>query len=107
MNRTMTLWILSVGLMSTVQMATPQAGARELDQQTFGMLSLGMTEAAVVARTGPPDRRLDNIEPTLLGQQLVSYQYIWGGDTNIGEWTTIITFSAQTNTVIHLSRDRK
>lgn len=89
------------------QLATPPASARELDQHTFGMLSLGMTEAAVVGRTGPPDRRLDNTQPTLLGQAVVSYQYIWGGDRNIGEWTTIITFSTQTNTVINLTRDRK
>ena len=107
MNQTMALWILTVGLMGIGQIAAQPASARELDQQTFGMLSLGMAEAAVVARTGPPDRRLDNIEPTLLGQQLVSYQYIWGGDTNMGEWTTIITFSARTNTVIYLTRDRK
>jgi hypothetical protein len=107
MNQTMAVWILSVGLVGIGQMAAPPAGARELDQQTFGMLSHGMTEAAVVGRTGPPDRRLDNIEPTLLGQRLVSYQYIWGGDTNKGEWTTIITFSAETNTVINLNRDRK
>jgi hypothetical protein len=107
MSQTIARWILTVGLMGIGQMSPPLADARELDQQTFGMLGLGMTEAAVVARTGPPDRRLDNIQPTLLGQVLMSYQYVWGGDTNMGEWTTIITFSAQTNTVIHLSRERK
>ena len=107
MNQTMAVWILTVGLMGIGQMAASPASARELDQQTFGMLSLGMAEPAVVGRTGPPDRCLDNIQPTLLGQVLVSYQYIWGGDTNNGEWTTIIAFSAQTNTVIHLTRDRK
>lgn len=85
MTHTMAVWILSVGLLGIGQMAAPSVGARELDQQTFGMLSRGMTEAAVVGRTGQPDRRLDNIAPTLLGQQLVSYQYVWGGDTNKGE----------------------
>ena len=50
MNQTMAVWILSVGLLGIGQMAAPSVGARELDQQTFGMLSRGMTEAAVVGR---------------------------------------------------------
>jgi hypothetical protein len=78
MSQTIARWILTVGLMGIGQMSPPLADARELDQQTFGMLGLGMTEAAVVARTGPPDRRLDNIQPTLLGQVLMSYQYVLG-----------------------------
>jgi len=81
--------------------------ARELDQDTYRMLSQGMTEAEVVGRAGQPDRRLDQFEPTQLNQRLVSYQYIWGGDTNNGEWTTTITFSANTNRVIRIDRDRR
>lgn len=107
MKYTMAVWIVSVGLMGIGQMAAPPACARELAQETFGMLSYGMTEAEVVGRAGQPDRRLDQFEPTPLNQQLVSYQYIWGGDTSKGEWTTTITFSARTNKVIHIDRDRK
>ena len=78
---------------------------RGVELETFGMLSYGMTEAEVVGRAGQPDRRLDQFEPTPLNQQLMSYQYVWGGDTSKGEWTTI-TFSATTNTVIRIDRDR-
>jgi hypothetical protein len=66
-----------------------------------------MTEPEVVGRTGQPDRRIDQFEPTPLSQRLVNYQYIWGGDTSKGEWTTTITFSANTNKVIRIDRDRK
>jgi hypothetical protein len=74
--------------------------------ETFGMMSHGMTEAEVVGRAGQPDRRLDQIEPTPQSQRLISYQYIWGGDTSKGEWTTTITFSGTTNKVIRIDRDR-
>jgi phage/plasmid-associated DNA primase len=60
-----------------------------------------------VGRAGQPDRRFDQFEPTLLHQQLVRYQYVWGGDTSKGEWTTTMTFSATTNNVIRIDRDRK
>lgn len=86
---------------------TSLLNARELDQDTYHMLSYGMTEAEVVARTGPPDRRTDQFEPTPLSQRLISYQYIWGGDTNRGEWTTTVTFSSNTNKVIRIDRDRR
>ena len=107
MKQTMAVWILSIGLVGIGQMAAPPAGARELELETFGMLSYEMTEAEVVGRSGQPDRRLDQFEPTPLNQQLVSYQYVWGGDTSKGEWTTTITFSAKTNKVIRIDRDRK
>jgi hypothetical protein len=81
--------------------------ARELDQEIYQMLSHGMTEAEVVARAGQPDRRIDQFEPTPLGQRLVSYQYIWGGDTGQGEWTTTVTFSSNTNKVIRIDRERR
>ncbi|HEV8326338.1 MAG TPA: hypothetical protein VGQ08_02545 [Nitrospiraceae bacterium] len=107
MKQTIAVWILSLGLVGIGQMTAPPAGARELELETFGMLSYGMTEAEVVGRAGQPDRRLDQFEPTPLNQQLVSYQYIWGGDTSKGEWTTTITFSAKTSKVIRIDRDRK
>ena len=53
--------------------------------ETYQLLSYGMAEAEVVGRTGQPDRRLDQFEPTSLGQRLISYQYIWGGETSKGE----------------------
>lgn len=81
--------------------------ARELDQETYQLLSYGMTEAEVVGRAGQPDRRIDQLEPTPLSQRIVSYQYIWGGDTNRGEWTTTITFSSNTNRVIRIDRERR
>lgn len=110
MKHTMAVWILIVGILGITgigQMATSPVGARELAQETFGMMSYGMTEAEVVGRAGQPDRRLDQIEPTPQSQRLVSYQYIWGGDTSKREWTTTITFSGSTNKVIRIGRDRK
>jgi hypothetical protein len=106
-KHTMAMWIVIVGIVCIGQMAALPTGARELAQKTFGMMSYGMTEAEVVGRAGQPDRRLDQFEPTPLSQRLVSYQYIWGGDTSKGEWTTTITFSATTNKVIRVDRDRK
>lgn len=100
--------LLTVGLTSTMWLCSLQsASARELSQETYHFVSHGMSEAEVMARTGPPDRRIDNYEPTPLGQRVVSYQYIWGGETSKGEWTTTVTFSANTNTVIRIDRDRK
>jgi hypothetical protein len=108
MSRHVAGWMLSIGVFGSVVggfgMATE---ARELDQDTYRMLSHGMTEADVVSRAGQPDRRLDQLEATQLNQRLVSYQYVWGGDTNNGEWTTTVTFSANTNRVIRIERDRK
>jgi hypothetical protein len=83
------------------------ANARELDQETYQLLSYGMTEAEVVGRAGQPDRRIDQFEPTPLSQRLISYQYIWGGDTGKGEWTTTVTFSSNTNKVIRIDRERR
>lgn len=107
MKQAMAVWMLSVGLVGIGQIGVPPVGARELEQETYHMLSYGMTEGEVVGRAGQPDRRLDQFEPTPLSQRLVSYQYIWGGDTNKGEWTTTITFSSNTNKVIRIDRDRK
>ena len=81
--------------------------ATEVNLETFGMLSQGMTEPEVVGRTGQPDRRIDQFEPTPLSQRLVSYQYIWNGDTSKGEWTTTVTFSANTNKAVRIDRERK
>ena len=83
------------------------AAARELAQETYQMLSYGMTEAEVVGRAGQPDRRIEQYEPTSLSQRITSYQYIWGGDTNRGEWTTTVTFSSNTNKVIRIDRERR
>lgn len=107
MTHRIAVWILIAGIVGVGQITTLLADARELAQETFGMMSYGMTEAEVVGRAGQPDRRLDQVEPTPQSQRLVSYQYIWGGDTSKGEWTTTITFSATTNTVIRIDRDRK
>ncbi len=108
MKHTMGAWMLSVTLAAgVVEIITSQVDARELDQETYRMLSHGMTEPEVVGRAGQPDRRLDQFEPTSLNQRLVSYQYVWGGETNQGEWTTTITFSANTNKVIRIDRDRR
>jgi hypothetical protein len=102
------VWLLSLWLLfGSGELAVPLVDARELDLETFGMLIHGMTEPEVVGRTGQPDRRIDQFEPTPLSQRLVSYQYIWGGDTSKGEWTTTITFSANTNKVLRIDRDRK
>lgn len=84
-----------------------QATARELSQETYHVLSQGMSEAEVVARTGPPDRRIETYEPTQLSQRVVSYQYIWNGETSKDEWTSTVTFSSNTNRVIRIDRDRK
>lgn len=101
-------WMLSIGVFwSVVGGFGIATEARELDQDTYRMLSHGMTEAEVVGRTGQPDRRLDQFEPTQLNQRLVSYQYVWSGETNNGEWTTTVTFSANTNRVIRIDRERK
>jgi len=83
------------------------ADARELGQEIYQMLSYGMTEAEVVGRAGQPDRRIDQFEPTPLSQRLISYQYIWGGETSKGEWTTTVTFSSNTNKVIRIDRERR
>jgi len=107
MKQTMAVWLLSLGLVGIGPVAVSPVDARELNLETFGMLSYGMTEAEVVGRTGQPDRRIDQFEPTTLSQRLVSYQYIWGGETGKGEWTTTITFSANTNKVIRIDRDRQ
>ncbi|MFO0699973.1 MAG: hypothetical protein U0236_12150 [Nitrospira sp.] len=100
-------WMMSAVLIGMWGAVTPTVSARELDQDTYRLLSHGMTEGEVVGRTGQPDRRLDQFEPTPLSQRLVRYQYIWSGDTSTGEWTTTITFSANTNKVIRIERDRK
>jgi len=107
MKQTMAVWLLSLGLVGIGTVAVSPVDARELNLETFGMLSHGMTEAEVVGRTGQPDRRIDQFEPTPLSQRLVSYQYVWGGETGKGEWTTTITFSANTNKVIRIDRDRQ
>lgn len=108
MSHHMAAWIRSVGvLLSIVGGFNVHLEARELDHDTYRMLSHGMTEAEVVSRAGQPDRRLDQLEPTQLSQRLVSYQYVWGGETSNGEWTTTVTFSANTNRVIRIDRDRK
>ncbi|MBS0166226.1 MAG: hypothetical protein JSR29_09100 [Nitrospira sp.] len=60
-----------------------------------------------MARTGQPDQRIDQYEPTSLNQRLVTYQYLWVGDAQKDEWTTTVTFSANTNKVLRLDRDRK
>lgn len=101
-------WMLSVGVVLSIAVGfSSRLEARELDQDIYRMLSYGMTEGEVVSRAGQPDRRLDQFEPTQLSQRLVSYQYVWGGDTSSGEWTTTVTFSANTNRVIRIDRDRK
>ena len=105
MYHQVTVCMFGIGLL--VGVVSARLEARELDQDTYRMLSHGMTEAEVVGRAGQPDRRLDQFEPTQLSQRLVSYQYVWGGDTNNGEWTTTVTFSANTNRVMRIDRDRK
>lgn len=101
-------WMIRLGLVAGMaQLIAAPASARELDPDVYRMLSYGMTEGEVVARTGQPDRRLDQFEPSPLSQRLISYQYIWGGNTSNGEWTTTVTFSANTNKVIRIDRDRK
>lgn len=108
MNNAILLTGLRLGLMvMMIGLAVLQATARELDQEIYQMLSHGMTEPEVVGRTGQPDRRIDQLEPTPLSQRIVTYQYIWGGDTSKGEWTTTITFSSNTNKVIRIDRDRR
>ena len=100
--------ILTAGFTGMLWMAgLTQATARELSQETYHVLSQGMSEAEVVARTGSPDRRIENYEPTQLSQRVVSYQYIWNGETSKDEWTTTVTFSSNTNRVIRIDRDRK
>lgn len=59
MKHTMTVWTMIVGIVGVGQMTAPPAGARELAQETFGMMSYEMTEAEVVGRAGQPNRRLD------------------------------------------------
>lgn len=76
MKHRMAVWILCVGLVGIGQMAAPPDCAGELELETFGMLSYGMTEAEVVGRADQPDRRLDQIEPTPQSQKLVSDQYM-------------------------------
>lgn len=98
-------WAMSVTLIAIGMVRA--VSTSELDQDTYRLLSYGMSEGDVVGRTGQPDRRLDQFEPTPLSPRLVSYQYIWSGDTSKGEWTTTITFSANTNKVIRIERDRK
>jgi hypothetical protein len=83
------------------------ANARELEQKTYQLLSYGMIEAEVVGRAGQPDQRIDQFEPTPLSQRLISYQCILGGDTSRGEWTTTVTFSSNTNKMIHIERERR
>lgn len=107
MSKRLDQWMMSAVLIGMWGAVTTTVSARELDQDTYRLLSHGMTEGEVVGRTGQPDRRLDQFEPTPQSQRLVSYQYIWSGDTSTGEWTTTITFSANTNTVIRIERDRK
>lgn len=100
--------MLAVGFTEVLWLGSlTSAAARELAQETYHVLSQGMSEAEVVARTGPPDRRIENYEPTPLGQRVVSYQYIWNGETSKDEWTTTVTFSSNTNRVIRIDRDRK
>jgi hypothetical protein len=104
MKQGMTVWLLGFGL---VFGSGQLVDATEVNLETFGMLSQGMTEPEVVGRTGQPDRRIDQFEPTPLSQRLVSYQYIWNGDTSKGEWTTTVTFSANTNKAVRIDRERK
>ena len=107
MSKRLAQWMMSAVLIGVWIAVTTTVNARELDQDTYRLLSQSMTEGEVVGRTGAPDRRLDQFEPTPQSQRLVSYQYIWSGDTNKGEWTTTITFSANTNKVMRIERDRK
>ena len=109
MRRKIRMWVLGgLALIYIItRMNSPFLNARELDQETYQLLSYGMTEAEVVGRTGQPDRRIDQFEPTPLSQRLISYQYIWGGDTSRGEWTTTVTFSSNTNKVIRIERERR
>lgn len=107
MKQTIAIVLLSLGIVGIGPVAVSPVGARELSLETFGMLSVGMTEGEVVGRAGQPDRRLDQFEPSPLSQRLVSYQYIWGGETSNGEWTTTVTFSSNTNKVIRIDRDRR
>ncbi|MBX3303099.1 MAG: hypothetical protein KF693_12865 [Nitrospira sp.] len=109
MRRKIRIWALGGLTLSYIitGMNTTFLHARELDQETYHMLSYGMTESGVVGRTGQPDRRIDQFEPTPLSQRLISYQYIWGGDTSRGEWTTTVTFSSNTNKVIRIERERR
>lgn len=107
MSKRLAQWMMSAVLIGVWIAVTTTVNARELDQDTYRLLSQSMTEGDVVGRTGTPDRRLDQFEPTPQSQRLVSYQYIWSGDTSKGEWTTTITFSANTNKLIRIERDRK
>ena len=107
MKHTMAMWILITGIVGIGQIDALLVGARELPEETFGMMSYGMTEAEVVGRAGQPDRCLDRIEPTPQSQRLIGYRYIWGGETSKGEWTTTITISGTTSKVIRIDRDRK
>ena len=107
MNQLLAAGLMGIALILSGQGLYSSAQARELDLETVGILSQGMTEAEVIARTGQPDRRIDQFEPTPLNQRLQSYQYVRGGEATKGEWTTTVTFSANTNKVIRIDRGRK
>lgn len=95
------LILVSFGLSVNIPSTVP-AAARELALEVYGM-----TEPEVVRRTGSPDQRIEQYEPSPLGQRVVSYQYVWNGNADKGEWTTTITFSSNTNKVVQMDRSRR
>ncbi len=100
------LILVSFGLSVNIPSTVP-AAARELALEVYGMIGYGMTEPEVVRRTGSPDQRIEQYEPSPLGQRVVSYQYVWNGNADKGEWTTTITFSSNTNKVVQMDRSRR
>ncbi len=95
-------WILGVGVLwSIMGDFSIRLDAREVDQGTYWLLSHEMTEAEVVSRTGQPERRLDQFEPTQLSQRLVSYLYVWAGIPAMvngprrlhSQWIPIVSFA--------------
>lgn len=65
--------LIAALMVRVIGIAASLASARELDQEIYRLLSHGMTEPEVVGRTGQPDRRIDQLEPTPLSQRITNY----------------------------------
>jgi hypothetical protein len=73
--------------------------ARELEFDTYSMISAGMTETEVLSRAGEPDKQIRSGKAT--------FHYISIDDSEKGEWTTTVTFAFGTSRVINVSRTRR